>query len=193
MRIFWFDCETSGLNPEKDQIIQLAYILTDVDFNEISSGSWYVDFEKPDEVWSAEAEKVHGISLQKLREEGITSEQLMENIIQAVGHEGLPPIPAGHNVQFDLAFLRNLFPRWMFRNLLGYHPIDSMTLAQALNFQVRKANGQWLFPSVNLGSVCKVLKIDPGKAHCAISDVRASMEVYKKLNAFIFKDLGKKK
>ncbi len=187
MRIFWFDCETTGLNPEVDQIIQFAYILTDMDFNEISSGETYVRFEKPDEFWSPEAERVHGITLEFLKENGISQEELRDLIISALGSEGLPPIPAGHNIQFDLNFLRNLFPRWMFRNLLDYHPLDSMTLAQAINFQARKTKGKWLFPSVNLSTVCRVLKIDPGKAHDAISDVRASMAVYQKLNNFIFK------
>lgn len=187
MRIFWFDCETTGLNPEVDQIIQFAYILTDMDFQELSSGQTFVKFEGPEESWGVEAEKVHGFSRQFLEENGVSLDDLRDMIISAVGNEGMPPIPAGHNVQFDLNFLRHLFPRWMFRNLLGYHPLDSMTLAQAINFQARKKRGSWLFPSVNLNTVCNVLKIDPGKSHDAISDVRASMEVYQKLSNSIFK------
>ena len=148
MYIFWFDTETSGLDPKKNQILQFAYIMTDETFKELKRGKTYVKYEGADEDWSMEAQAVHGLTREFLEENGVSQDDLRDFIVEAVGNEGFAPYPAGHNVQFDLSFIRELFPRDMFRNLLDYHPIDSMVMAQSINITTQMRFNKKFFKNV---------------------------------------------
>jgi len=72
MQLVCFDTETTGLDVQKDAIIQLSLVKIDTDtWQRISQRDWYIlpegDFTIP-----AEAEAVHHISKQFLQENGVS-------------------------------------------------------------------------------------------------------------------------
>ena len=53
-KILWIDLEMTGLNPQKDRILEVAAIATDWDFNEIAT------FESAVKVWWKNTQKPNG-------------------------------------------------------------------------------------------------------------------------------------
>lgn len=105
-RIVFFDTETTGvpLNykaPSSDtnnwpRLVQLAWILTDEESNRIHTGNLIV---KPDGfVIPADATKVHGITTQRAKEEGVS---LAEAIEQFKADLDVATYIVGHNIDFD--------------------------------------------------------------------------------------------
>ena len=103
---FFFDTETTGvpLNykaPSSDtnnwpRLVQLAWILTDEESNRIHTGNLIV---KPDGfVIPADATKVHGITTQRAKEEGVS---LAEAIEQFKADLDVATYIVGHNIDFD--------------------------------------------------------------------------------------------
>ena len=176
MRFFWFDLETTGLSPVENQIVQLAWIQTDEKLMETSSGQVFFKHRKGP--WSAEAEAVHGFSQEYLEKHGIEPHEITDYLIDVIP-QGLSPIPGGHNVQFDLGFLREVIPRSYYRDLLDYHSVDSMVLATAINIATQIRTGKPMFKSVKLTEVSATLGVPLLNAHNALDDVRASLDCYR--------------
>ena len=105
-RILYFDTETTGvpLNykaPSSDtnnwpRLVQLAWILTDEEGTRIHTGNLVI---KPDGfVIPADATKVHGITTQRAKEEGVP---LAEAIEQFKADLDMATYIVGHNIEFD--------------------------------------------------------------------------------------------
>ena len=104
--ILFFDTETTGIPlnykaPSSDtqnwpRLVQLAWILTDDEGNRIHTGNLIV---KPDGfVIPADATKVHGITTQRAKEEGVP---LAEAIEQFKANLDVATYIVGHNIEFD--------------------------------------------------------------------------------------------
>ncbi len=102
-KLIFFDTETTGLVP--GEIAQLSYLVTDQNLNLIKARNYY--FSVASMPWGAS--RVHGLTHQKLlhlskgRSFGDHSAELFEEFH---GHHLV-----GHNVGFDMAFLRSEFRR----------------------------------------------------------------------------------
>lgn len=102
MKLLFFDTETTGVKP--GSICQLSYILVDTSTKPQTTIGKNIFFTV-DEM-EAEAERIHGFSLEKLYElsEGMYFEDLYENFIKDfIDADFL----IGHNVQFDIKFLKH--------------------------------------------------------------------------------------
>lgn len=183
--IFWFDCETSGLDPKKDQILQFACILTNPLLEEIRRDSFFLKYEGDPEDWSAEAERVHGLSLEFLEKEGLEVNEARSRIIDFLNQSGFPPKPGGHNVAFDIQFLRSLIPRDLYRNLLDYHYTDTMIAADLTNQVAMSSGYKPPFTSLKLTGLCEALNVPILKAHDALSDIEATIQIWKKLSKLL--------
>ena len=69
---FFYDLETTGLNPREARIMQFAGIRTDSDLNIIGEPANYLIKQSDDCLPSPEAVLVTGITPQKTLEDGIT-------------------------------------------------------------------------------------------------------------------------
>lgn len=81
MQIVCFDTETTGLEVQKDHIIQLSLVKVDTEtWEQIDTRDWYLLPEVPFTI-SAEAEAVHHISKQFLLENGVTLRSVYDDLI----------------------------------------------------------------------------------------------------------------
>ena len=81
MRIVCFDTETTGLEVQKDHIIQLSLVKFDTETWEIiDQRDWYI---LPEGAFTipAEAEAVHHISKEFLQEKGVSLRSVYEDLI----------------------------------------------------------------------------------------------------------------
>ena len=140
-----FDCETSGLvsgkasdNPAYDaatgkeyQAIAWGCVVLDLQtFEPVSVMSAKVKL-LPGMEWSDRAENVHGISRERLEAEGVDEEEFIADFCQMVlDHWGssTPVIVMGHNVQFDLCFIRRALKRHGIDIHFSNRVIDTNTL-----------------------------------------------------------------
>jgi DNA polymerase III epsilon subunit-like protein len=96
-------------------------------------------------------------------------------------------IPLGHNLFFDIPFLRDWLGNMTYDGL--FHPWvrDTLVVAQFLNDEyIRKSEAMSMdwkvpFPKANLAYLCSCLKIKNTKAHDALGDAIATAEVYRRM------------
>src|SRR3989344_649373 len=87
-------------------------------------------------------------------------------------------IMVGHNVAFDSLFLETAFAKLGVANTMHYHKLDTVSIAWA---KLHRAPDVEHF---SLRELCLRFGIENPKAHTALSDARATFELYKKLMEF---------
>ena len=104
LRQLIIDTETSGLDFDKDRIIEVGCLEL---IDGVFTGNKFHQYYKPDEIEiSSESEKIHGLSnefLSKFR----TFEDEIEKFMSFVGESQL----IIHNAQFDITMINNALKR----------------------------------------------------------------------------------
>lgn len=119
--IFILDTETTGSTFgsyeetfSKFQAIQFGAIVATSDtFEEVDSISFMVKFDSSKYCWSADAEKIHGITQERLEREGLADEEaaasLAEFILKYFGTGKVMFL--GHNPWFDIEAMKQLLQK----------------------------------------------------------------------------------
>ena len=182
MKLFWFDLETTGLNPDKHGLIQIGCLI-DQDGKMIDNFEIKIKPFKTDLLTKGAFEKT-GVTVKQLKtfNEPLTAlrkfEKFMEVHIDKYDKTD-KFIMAGKNIQmFDIPFLRkfydkcdNLYFGSWFYNM--YIDINT-NIAEAMVF-----NGLRL-QNYQLGTLCEAFDIDLN-AHDAMSDIIATRQLYYKI------------
>ncbi len=183
MDLIFFDTETTGLDAAKNGIIELALVRTTPDASQILDRfETKIVLEPHRYNVSEEALQVNGYTAEKW-----ASARSLEDTLSEVSRF----IPwgvqmAGHNIQFDLAFLKESYKRCGFRAPnFYYHTVDTMSLGQPL---VVKGH----IPNVKLVTLSAFFGVEHANAHTAMGDVLATIEVYRRILAY-YPDLPEKK
>ena len=180
--IFWYDYETTGINPRNDRALQVAGIRTDADLNEIEEPINLYCQPSDDILPHPAACVITGITPDRLAERGVCEAEFMTRVNTQMARAGT--CSAGYNtLRFDdevtrYSLYRNFFDpyarEWQGGNT-RWDLIDVVRTAYAL----RPEGIIW--PQVD-GRVSMKLElltaangIDHGQAHDALSDVRATI------------------
>ncbi|KAJ6653156.1 hypothetical protein lerEdw1_010029 [Lerista edwardsae] len=175
-RMVWVDLEMTGLNIEKDQIIEMACLITDSDLNVLAEGPNLI-INQPDELldgmsdWCKEHHGKSGLT-KAVRESTISLRQAEYEFLSFVRQQtppGLCPL-AGNSVHADKKFLDKHMPQFM--NHLHYRIIDVST--------VKELCRRW-YP--------EDYEFAPKKAasHRALDDIRESIKELQFYRSSIFK------
>jgi len=183
---FFYDLETSGLNPREDRIMQFAGIRTDLDLNPIGEPYNLLVKLNDDTLPSPDALMVTGITPQQTQADGYTEAQFAKILMDEVFTPGT--IATGFNsIRFDDEFIRALFWRnfhdpyaWSWRDGRSrWDLLDVVRMTRAL----RPEGIVWPVvdgkASNRLELLTKENGIDHLKAHDALSDVEALIAVTK--------------
>ncbi|HEX4662423.1 MAG TPA: exodeoxyribonuclease I [Candidatus Saccharimonadales bacterium] len=182
---FFYDLETSGINPRRQRVMQFAGQRTDMDLRPIGEPqNFYVALS--DEVLpDAQAVMITGITPQKSREEGYNEADFCRILIDEVCTPGT--IMTGfNNVHFDDEFLRYTLYRnfhdpyewaWV-DNRSRWDLLDVVRMTRAL----RPDGITWPVndkgaPTNRLEELAKANSLSHEKAHDALSDVYALIAV----------------
>ena len=180
-KILYFDTETTGLDPVKQDIIQIAGII-------VIDGIVQEEFEfkvKPfsfDNI-SQEALDVHGYNVENLKTFPEPHEvhcQLIDIFSKYVDRYDTNDkfTPAGYNVHFDMDFLQQFFIKnndVYFGSWMNWKKVDPLPLLHYLDFC-----GRISLPNYKLSTVCQHFGIEI-KAHDALGDIKATRELLAKL------------
>ena len=165
-RLLVIDVETTGLEPGTDCVIQLAScVLGRKDLREEKFFSSYV---RPQTHIQAYAEAIHGLSIEDLKD----APDISSVIRSFADYAPLDVIICGHNVAFDVAFLKAAYATVGFTYPFDYHTLDLWSIA----FFVLAAQRVSL-PEYNLTSLCELYGIKRSVKHDALEDVRLTAQV----------------
>ena len=182
---FFYDLETSGLNPRSDRIMQFAGIRTDENLKQIGDSYNLLVKLNDDTLPSPEALMVTGISPQATLSDGYTEAQFAKILYEEIFTPETIAI-GFNNIRFDDEFIRYLFWRnfydayeWSWRDDRSrWDLLDAVRMTRAL----RPEGINW--PTDAEGKATNRLELltkENGlaheKAHDALSDVEALIAV----------------
>lgn len=153
------DLETSGTDPKKSDIIEVAIIR----YEEGKEVGRYTDLIKIDYVLPEIITIITGITDFQLQENGKGKEGVLQKTAEMIKGAYI----VGHNINFDVGFLKE---KGVELDVLGY--IDTIPLAQILLPQL---------PSYSLESLSDELNISHQNSHRAMADVEATLALFKHL------------
>ena len=177
MKILYFDTETTGTDPLRNDIIDLAVII-EVDGkveHEESIKMQPLDYSTVE----LKALEVNGMTIEQIKtfQEPIIAYgriiELFENYVDK--YDKLSRFyPAGYNCQFDLnflaAFFRKFDPKYGVGSWIRWCPFDMM---QQLRNEIFLRGGNSPYENFKLSTVAARHGIEL-KAHDALSDIRAT-------------------
>ncbi len=185
--LFFYDLETSGVNPRASRIMQFAGQRTDMDLQPVGKPINVLIKLTEDILPDPDAILVHGTTPQKTVAEGITEAEFVNLFNSEILQPGT--IFTGfNNIRFDDEFMRFLFYRnfndayeWQWRDGCSrWDLLDVTRMTRAL----RPDGVKWPFapdgkPSNRLELLSSINKLDHSNAHDALSDVNATIALAK--------------
>lgn len=157
------DCETTGLEPEKDRIIEVAAIV----FTENTILDRYETLIDPGVPIGEESMAIHHITNEMVIGKPKIQE-ILPQILKMINRH----IIIGHGIPFDIAFLANAAKIHCIPNTLSSHPyLDTLRLARLYGES----------PINSLEKLREHFNIAAEGAHRAMNDVVVNIEVFKYL------------
>ena len=171
-KIVFFDTETTGLDPEKDQIIELAAALVTENGIELKIDA-FCKLPEGEKIPEKIVELTH-ITDDMLADKGIDYREACRIFCNML-HSDSEVLLVAHNIQFDLLFILEMFKRCgMVPKAPKLRALDSMTV-----YKDRAAYPHKLANAIeHYGLADKVQN-----SHRAIDDVAALFEVCKAMDA----------
>ncbi|WP_137803934.1 exodeoxyribonuclease I [Pseudomonas sp. G(2018)] len=181
--IFWYDYETTGINPRCDRPLQMAGLRTDFDLNEIDEPVNLYCQPSDDILPHPAACAITGIAPDRLSGQGLSEADFMTRVHAQLAAPGT--CGAGYNtLRFDdemtrYSLYRNFFDPYAREWQGGNSRWDLIDVVRAA-YALRPDGIVW--PTDDEGRVTLKLErltaangIDHGNAHEALSDVRATI------------------
>jgi len=161
-----FDIETTGLDPENDEITEIAAII-------IKNGIEIRHFQcliKISGILDPKIIEITSITNEMLQNEGINIIDALNQFIEFIGERSL----VGHNIiGFDMKFLQIQLQKHLQQEILNL-PIDTLNIAKVM---FKSLKSHTLF---SVGEFLGVF-VDHTKLHRALNDVRLNAEVYHRM------------
>ncbi len=163
-RLIWIDLEMTGLDPERDRILEIATIVTDAQLNEIATGP-VLAVHQPEAIlaamddWNQRHHSASGL-LTRVRESTVDEAEVEArtlDFLRAHVPEGVSPM-CGNSICQDRRFLYRHMPR--LEAYFHYRNLDVSTLKELAR--------RWA-PEVLAG-------VEKKGAHLALDDIRESIE-----------------
>ncbi len=172
--LIWIDMEMTGLNPEKERIIEIATIVTDSDLNIIAEGPVFA-VHQPDSLlqtmdsWNTKQHNSSGL-VARVKASTVTEEEAERATLEFLRQyvpEGKSPM-CGNSVHQDRRFLCRYMPQ--LEKYFHYRLLDVSTLKElALRWAPRVYSG-----------------LQKESKHLALDDIRESIEELKYYRGTLF-------
>ena len=179
MRKIWIDIETSGVNLEKNFILQLSYIIEEDNKILLTNDLKMQKINFTDEDIDLKALEVNGINIEEIKTYPSIEAQIkvfIEDIYKFFTKDELynykkKPIICGYNVAFDISFLKKAFEELglQFNHFFSFMHYDVMQVVNGLRL-FGKINTE----NIKLATVLKFFNLlpeDGSKLHNSMVDI----------------------
>lgn len=201
-----FDVETGGKKYLENAVVQFAGILVDDSLQEVGRLQRIIKPYSDFLTYTKEAEGVHGISTERIMDEGVELSEFMLDLCELMAKTS-KAIPVAHNAVFDEAFLRQIFLfsaigddlfKGNFADLdkrlkkanfkiENYFKTSDGIVEKHLNYIDTLALSRFLLkgtvPGFGLGVLCNHFGYKLEGAHDAMVDTEGLLHVFKNLKA----------
>ncbi len=164
------DCETSGLNPKKDEILSIGAV--HIKENKILMRKTFNIFLKPSKNINPESIKIHHIRPIDL-ENGLDAK---EGIYQLLNFIGSKPI-VGYYIKFDLAIISRYTKEY-----LGIKLPNKTIEVSSMYYKTRRKRSDYHFIDLRFDTILKNLNIPLLGKHDALNDAIMTAMIFLKLN-----------
>lgn len=160
------DLETTGFNPQKDRILQMAAVLVNGRGEVVDTFDTVVKPESPEQ-YEHGAEHVHGIS-----REMVQNGMPLRDALKLIWSFTDGKVFTAHNAKFDISFLEAESERvGMKREVRNY--LDTLALAREADSDRQRKH--------SLQALCDHYGVTVERAHEAMSDAKATATILLKL------------
>ena len=163
------DCETSGLNPKKDEILSIGAVL--IKNNKILMRNTFNLFLKPSKKIDAESIKIHRIRPIDL-ENGIEPKIAIEELLNFIGSR---PI-VGYYIKFDVAIISRYTKEY-----IGVKLPNETIEVSSMYYRTRKKTSEYEFIDLKFDTILKNLDIPALGKHDALNDAIMTSMMFLKL------------
>ncbi|MCK9352318.1 MAG: 3'-5' exonuclease [Candidatus Paceibacterota bacterium] len=173
----FIDVETTGLDPDRHELIEIGCVLARQIAQEGKGPALLMldEFEckiMPEHLETADPESLAIIGFKKENwADAIPLAEAMEKFSERVRGASF----VAHNAFFDYAFIEHAFKKTGVKNFMHYHRLDTVSIAFAKLYDKTEVE------KFSLRFLCEYFGVENKNAHTALSDARATFEVYKRL------------
>lgn len=158
MKYCFLDLETTGLEHDRDSILEVSFIVTEPNLNEITRLDEVVIPTKTP--LTPFVTHLTGITPKEVEQNGKSWEQILPEIIEKIGDATI----VGHNIDFDIRFLREYGVPLEKNKRIDTHELARILLPGDESF--------------SLEAITQRLRISHEDAHRAMSDVTACIQLW---------------
>ncbi|QKF66319.1 DNA polymerase III, epsilon subunit [Arcobacter venerupis] len=163
------DCETSGLNPKKDEILSIGAV--HIKENKILMRKTFNIFLKPSKNINAESIKIHHIRPVDLE----NGQDPKEAIFQLLEFIGSRPI-VGYYIKFDVAIISKYT-----KEFIGIKLPNETIEVSSMYYKTRKKSSDYQFIDLKFDTILKNLNIPALGKHDALNDAIMTSMMFLKL------------
>lgn len=182
------DVETTGFDPQKNDVIQLCVLPLDAEIRPLKSVMpFFVEMipKRPQNV-DREASKVHRLNMAEIMSRGIDPWKAVDLFDEWFQNLGLPInkkiTPLAHNWPFDREFVKE----WIggpisFEGYFHHLYRDSMAASIFMNDRADFRGARYPYPKNSLSYLGTIFGVENQKAHDALQDCITTAEIYRRL------------
>jgi len=165
----FIDIETTGLNMIEHEIIEIGCVIADQKLNVLEEFELKI---KPEHIENADKT---ALKINHYNKEDWEAGYSLEDAMKIFSEKVKDCIMIGQNVAFDSSFIEYSLAKLKSANTMHYHKLDTISITWA------KLHKKPDLDRFSLREMCKLFGIENKNPHSALSDARATFELYKKL------------
>lgn len=178
-----FDTETSGVDPEGNDILSISWILADANFNAIKTETRYFDWTEDERRVSKDAIAVNGLTRERLAELGVCDRK--EAMEEFIGELERAVMLIAHNIDFDYSFVKKTAIRYGLSTEKLDAPYRFCTMKELTYYcRIMRYDGSYKWPSLSEAAAKLKVPTDDIDWHTSASDTevvrRLMVEIVRK-------------
>ncbi|WP_419770419.1 MAG: 3'-5' exonuclease [Candidatus Marinarcus sp.] len=163
------DCETTGLNPKKDEIISIGAVI--IKENKILMSQTFNIFVKPSKKVTKESILIHQIRPVDL-ENAVSPKKAIYELLEFIGNRAI----VGYYIKFDIAMISKYTKKY-----IGIKLPNRNIEVSSMYYKTRPKNSEYQFIDLKFDTIMKELAIPTLGKHDALNDAIMTSMMFLKL------------
>ncbi len=163
------DCETTGLNPKKDEILSIGAVI--IKENKVLMSKTFNIYVKPSDKISTQSILIHRIRPIDL-ENAIDPEEAIYELLKFIGSR----VIVGYYIKFDIAIISRYTKKY-----IGIKLPNSSIEVSSMYYKTKKRRSDYEFVDLKFDTIMKELDIPLLGKHDALNDAIMTSMIFLKL------------